>query len=476
MTDSNYYQKIGLKCGLECHQQLETGNLFCRCPSLVNDPNTPNIFFSRKLRASAGETGELDLAALFEMKQSKKMFYEACSTSSCLFEMDESPPISINEDALDTVLMVATLLHAKIVDQIQVMRKVVIDGSNVSGFQRTALVATDGYINTSKGRISIPTICLEEESAKKVKTTEGTVTYRLDRLGVPLIEISTSPEIKDPEHAKETASLIGMILRSTARVKRGIGTIRQDVNLSVEGHPRVEVKGFQELKYMPQIIENEIRRQQQEIKAAKKLLPHVRKANPDATTTYLRPMPGSARMYPETDIPPITITQARLNLIKLPELITEKAIKLEKKYKIQASLAREVIEIPLFEILVNKYKLEPNFIAQVLVEIPKEIESRFKLNASKLKDSDFELVIKSIAENKIPKSAALEILAKKAEGKEVNIEDYKPASSAQLEKEIKNIIAKNKGAPINALMGEVMKKFRGKIEGKKAMEIIKKFI
>lgn len=466
----------GFKCGLECHQQLETHNLFCNCPSLVNDPAAPDLNFNRKLRAAAGETGQVDLAALFEAKKGKKMFYEACSTSSCMVEEDDEPPHPVNEDALDTVLIVATLLHAKIVDQIQVMRKVVIDGSNVSGFQRTMLVAIDGYIDTSKGRISIPTICLEEESAKKLKTTENTITYRLDRLGVPLIEVSTGPEIKDPEHAKETASLLGMVLRSTNRVKRGIGTIRQDVNLSIEGHPRVEVKGFQELKYMPQVIENEIKRQSQEIKAGKKLLPHVRKANPDGTTTYLRPMPGSARMYPETDIPPITVSQPRLKMLKIPELITEKAIKLEKKYKLQAKLAREVIEIPLFENLVNKYKLEPNFIAQILVEIPKEIESRFKLKINKIKDSDFELVIKNIAENKIPKSAAIEVLTKAAEGKTTNISDYKSISDSDLEKEIKLIIQKNKGAPINALMGEVMKKFRGKVDGKKAIDIIKKFI
>src|SRR3989344_3907669 len=464
----------GFKCGLEIHQQLETGNLFCRCPSLVNDPATPNIFFSRKLRAAAGETGELDLAALYEMKQGKKMFYEACSTSSCLIEMDDEPPSAINDDALDTALIVAKLLHAKIVDQIQVMRKIVVDGSNVSGFQRTMLIATDGYIDTSKGRISIPTICLEEESAKKLKATHSTVNYRLDRLGVPLVEISTSPDIKDAEHAKETASLLGMVLRSTNRVKRGIGTIRQDVNLSIEGHPRIEVKGFQELRYMPQIIESEIRRQQQEIQIGKNLVPHVRKANPDGTTTFLRPMPGSARMYPETDIPPITISPNKIKLIKLPELITEKAIKLEKKYKLQAKLAREVIELPLFEKLVNKYKIDPNFIAQVLVEIPKEIESRFKLDIKKIKDPDFELVIRNVTEKIIPRSAAIEILTKTAEGKQFNVSDYKVVSDADLEKEIKLIIDKNKGAPINGLMGEVMKKFKGKVDGKKAMEIIKK--
>ncbi|GAF96681.1 unnamed protein product, partial [marine sediment metagenome] len=150
-----------------------------------------------------------------------------CSTSTCLVELDEEPPRPINQEAIGIALEISLLLKAKIIDEIQVMRKIVIDGSNVSGFQRTALIATDGYIETSLGEVRIPVICLEEEAAKKIKETKDSATYRLDRLGIPLIEIATEPDIKNPEHAKETASLLGMILRSTGKVKRGLGTIRQ---------------------------------------------------------------------------------------------------------------------------------------------------------------------------------------------------------------------------------------------------------
>ncbi|MDP4012096.1 MAG: Glu-tRNA(Gln) amidotransferase subunit GatE [Candidatus Nanoarchaeia archaeon] len=467
------YKNIGFKCGLEVHQQLETHNLFCNCPSLVRDPNNPNIKFNRKLRASAGETGTIDLAAAFETKKGKKIFYEACSTSSCLVECDDEPPHKLNEDAIDTAIMIAMLLNAKIVDQIHVMRKVVVDGSNTTGFQRTMLIATDGYIETSKGKVSIPTICLEEESAQKLNSTDYSITYRLDRLGVPLIEVATGPDIKDPEHAKETASLLGMILRSTNRVKRGIGTIRQDVNLSIKTHPRVEVKGFQELRYMPRVIENEVQRQQKE-KSGK---PHVRKANPDGTTSFLRPMPGSARMYPETDHPPFEITPNQIKLVKIPELITEKALKLEKKYNLQPSLAKELLENKQFDFLVKRYtKLEPFTIAQILIETPKEIESRLKINASKLKEQDFEFVIKNLNENKIQKSAVINILSKLAENKKVNLADYEVISDTKLEQEVKKIVEANKGASLNAIMGEVMKKLQSKVDGKKAMELIKKFI
>ncbi|MCH7679435.1 hypothetical protein IID10_08730 [candidate division KSB1 bacterium] len=197
----------------------------------------------RKHTISESELGKKDIAAEFETKKQKTFIYQAKPTSSCTVELDETPPYELNKDALEIALQVSLLLNAKIVDEIQVMRKLVIDGSNVSGFQRTALIARNGYIETSKGRINIPVIYLEEEAAKKIKETKDTITYSLDRLGIPLIEITTSPDIKDPEHAKETASLLGMILRSTKKVKRGIGTIRQDLNVSIKDGARIEIKG-----------------------------------------------------------------------------------------------------------------------------------------------------------------------------------------------------------------------------------------
>src|SRR3989344_477864 len=235
------YDKLGFRCGLEIHQQLDTNKLFCNCPSIVRDEN-PDILIKRRLRAVAGETGKIDIAAKYELEKNKEFIYEACSTSTCLVELDEEPPHPINQEALDITLQIALLLKAKIVDEVQMMRKTVIDGSNVSGFQRTALVATDGYIETSLGKVRIPIICLEEEAAKKISETKDSVTYRLDRLGIPLVEIGTEADIKNPEHAKETASLLGMILRSTGKVKRGLGTIRQDVNISIREGARTEIK------------------------------------------------------------------------------------------------------------------------------------------------------------------------------------------------------------------------------------------
>ncbi|HLC22219.1 MAG TPA: Glu-tRNA(Gln) amidotransferase subunit GatE [Candidatus Nanoarchaeia archaeon] len=464
------YQELGFKAGLEIHQQIEGLKLFCRCPALVNDDATPNISFKRKLRAAAGEMGVFDKAALYEMKKDKVYEYDACSSSSCLIEADEEPPMEVNKDALQVALEVALLLHAHIVDEIHFMRKTVIDGSNVSAFQRSALVATDGYIDTSKGRVSIPTICLEEEAAKKLEEKPHVVHYRLDRLGVALVEIATDASIKDPEHAKEVASLLGMVLRSTGKVKRGIGSIRQDVNLSTKGHPRVEIKGFQELRYMPLVIENEVKRQMKEKGDA-----HVRKANPDGTTTYLRPMPGAARMYPETDVPPIIVTKELIHSLTLPELLDEKALRLEKRYKLSADLAREIVheEIPLETYLVFS-SLEPAFIAQVLVNYPKEIKKRYNLDALQLREEDYKQVLGCLDQKQIAKEAVLDLLVDILQGKGLNIAKYKTVDEGTLEKELKALAKANPGAPLNALMGDAMKKFRGKVDGKKIMDILRK--
>jgi Glu-tRNA(Gln) amidotransferase subunit E-like FAD-binding protein len=463
------YKKIGFKCGIEIHQQLETHKLFCNCPSIVHDEN-PDITIERKLRTAAGETGKVDIAAKYEIAKKRKIIYQACSTSSCLVELDEEPPKPINKHALETALQIALLLNAKTVDEIRVMRKTVLDGSNTSGFQRTMLIATDGHIDTSKGLVKIESICLEEEAAKKIETTKDYVKFRLDRLGIPLIEIATDASIQDPEHCKEVASILGMILRSTGKVKRGIGTIRQDVNVSIKSHPRVEIKGFQDLRSIIKIIEFEVKRQLSE-KAPKS---HVRNATKDLKTVYLRPMPGEARMYPETDVPPIMITEQMLNKIELPELITEKTIQLEKKYNLSPQIAQELIDNKHFESFTNKFKISPQFIARTLIEMPKEISKRYNLSTKNIKSKNYEEIFSQLQKNSIDESAVFEILLDIAKGNTINFNKYKKVSSDSLEKDIQQIIKENKGASPNAIMGLLMKKYRGKADGKKAMEIIKR--
>lgn len=468
------YEKLGFKSGLEIHQQLEGKKLFCNCPA-INSIEKPDIKVIRRLRAVAGETGEVDVAAKHEMEKGKYFVYVSNSEDTCLVEYDEQPPDPINEKLLDAALEVALLLNARIVDEIQVMRKTVVDGSNTAGFQRTALVAQDGYVETSLGKVKIPIVCLEEEAAQKLEETKEYVRYRLDRLGIGLIEIGTAADIKNAEHAKETAAVLGMILRSTGKIKRGLGTIRQDVNISIRNHPRVEIKGFQDLRSIPRTINNEIKRQIKEKNAES----HVRKSEKDFTTSFLRPMPGAARMYPETDVKPVKITKERIERIrkKLPKLLTEKISEFEKKYKILSDLAKELIHHTHFEDYTNKFKkLAPSAIAHVLINIPKEIKKRFDLDVSQLIDKDFEEILEYLNEGKINNEAAIELLIRKIKKEKIDLKQYKAVSSGNLEKEIKNIVKGKPGLNLGAYMGIVMGKYRGKVEGKEVMQILKKIV
>ncbi|MBS3789823.1 MAG: Glu-tRNA(Gln) amidotransferase subunit GatE [Candidatus Thermoplasmatota archaeon] len=253
------YDELGLKVGLEIHQQLDTKKLFCDCNSeLVEEEGLEVI---RDLRPTESELGEVDEAALMEAQKELKFRYQAPESSSCLVELDEEPPQGPDEEALDLALTMALYTESDIVDEIAFMRKIVIDGSNTTGFQRTALIATDGTLEVDGKQIGIPTMCLEEDAARSIEEKKDEKVYRLDRLGIPLVEIATDPDMTSPEEAKEVAQNIGGLFRGTRKVKRGIGSIREDLNVSVEEGARVEMKGVQELDMIPEYVEKEVERQ-----------------------------------------------------------------------------------------------------------------------------------------------------------------------------------------------------------------------
>ena len=602
-------KRLGFKCGIEIHQQLEGRKLFCRCPTTLRD-DEPQFTVKRRLRAVVGETGKVDIAAKEESEKGKYYVYEGYYNTNCLIELDENPPDLMNEDAFSTALQVCKMLKGDFVDGVQVMRKTVVDGSNTSGFQRTALLARNGILKTSEGDIRIPTIIIEEDACRPIKNEKDHVIFRLDRLGIPLMEIATEPDIISPEHCKETAEKLGMLLRSTGKAKRGIGTIRQDVNVSIKEGTRVEIKGAQDLKSIPTLIENEVTRQtnlvdiykelhkrrvkkfenkavdlgkvlknsgstlvtktlqagnsvmgirlngfsgligretlpkkrlgtefserakviagvggiihsdelpaygitDREVEVLKKELlckeqdgfaivadeekrckkaliavneranqaiqgvpREVRKANPDNTTSYERQMPGAARMYPETDIPPITITKKMIDAIELPELISDKAPRYEKMGlgKDLAKLTAKSPKTKLFEKLVTKHKkIKAAYIAEIVMTADKIVKRQFKIDISP-SEKEYELLFDELSADKISKENVLDILKENKPISEV-IEKYHMMSDADLEKELKKIVAANKGLQFNALIGEAMKKLRGKAAGKKISEMLRK--
>ena len=470
------YESLGFRCGIEIHQQLSGSKLFCRCPAL-NSTRQPDIRVERSLRAVAGETGEVDAAALHEMKKGRRIIYTGNTEDTCLVELDEEPPHPVSMEALSAALEVAQMLNAKTVDEVRVMRKTVVDGSNTSGFQRTALVGYSGYVETSLGRVGIASICLEEEAAQKLGEKKDRVEYRLDRLGIALIEIGTNPDIRSPEHAKETAAKLGMMLRSTGKVRRGLGTIRQDVNISIRGGARTEIKGFQDLRSIPKVIEHEVNRQLKLIRSGKRPSEEVRKAEPDFTTSFLRPMPGAARMYPETDIPPVAVRQAAP---RTAELIDDRA----QRYIGQGlapDLAKAIAgsgHCRLYEEIIAKHHgLKKAFVAEILVSHERELARDYMpCNPALVTDEILRAVFDALADAAIAKESVMPILVTVAKGGRLDIGAHAAASVGEIEADVKKIVGATRGLSMGAVMGEVMKKYRGKVDGKELSELVKRLL
>jgi len=473
--------QVPIKSGLEIHQQLDTHKLFCNCPSVLRS-DAPDILLKRKLHAVAGEGGEIDVAVQHEVEKDKEFIYQGYSDTNCLVEYDEQPPHLINPEALQIALHIAMHLNCEILPISQIMRKTVIDGSNTSGFQRTVLIAKDGYIETKSGKVGIWYIYLEEDAARTIGEENEKKVYRLDRLGIPLVEIVTAPDIKSAEQCKEVALHIGDILRS-CKVKRGIGTIRQDINISIKNHPRTEIKGFQDPKIFVDVVNKEVERQKQNLKNSKKdLILEVRGANVDGSTRFLRPLPGSARMYPETDLPLLRISRELLNNAKqtLPKLRSE--IKGELRGK---GLSEEMIKllnhkdkIEEFESLL-KIINDPNFIAKVLFLIPLDIGKKQNLkNINEIINLDIiESIVQAVKDEKIHKRDVKYVMERIVSGKSfeeaINIEKV---DLSEVEAEVVKMIKEKPGLSIGGYMGLVMAKYNGKINGKEVNEILQKLI
>ncbi len=618
---SHDYRALGLKAGLEIHQQLNTKEkLFCGCPTLLRDTKESNFEFFRYLRPTQSEMGTVDRAALEEVKLTKKFIYKAYDTT-CLVENDEEPPRELNQEAVECSLIIARMLNMNIVDELYTMRKIVIDGSNTSGFQRTGLVATNGYLESSAGRVGIGVLCLEEEAAQKVEDRGDSVIYSLDRLGIPLVEIGTAPDIVSPAHAREVAERLGMFLRSTGKVKRGLGTIRQDINISIAEGARVEIKGVQELDLIETIVEREVARQaalleikrelnkrkagvsdkildvtsvfagttskvilkalkggvvyavnlpgfaglvgrelqpgrrlgtefsdrakksgvggifhtdelpnygitEDEVKVlcnaveaevndcvvmvadlkekaqgameavimrareALEIVPEeTRRALPDGNSAYMRPLPGAARMYPETDVPPVEITQERIGCIELPELIEERIGRYMKQFRLNEELAGQIARSDNFVIFESILQQVPNANANVVVRTLETVLfelGKEGVNVNNIKEVHLMELFRLHANGKIPNEAVSEVLKLIAIKPELTVEKavgtlgIGGVGTGELEAAIDKIInsrmdfIKEKGMnSAGPLMGVVMKELRGKVSGQEISRLLK---
>jgi glutamyl-tRNA(Gln) amidotransferase subunit E len=623
------YAKIGLKVGIEIHQQLASSTkLFCGCP-LELFKEDPEISFLRRLRPTQSELGQVDPAAFFEFQKGMKVRYEANRRSSCLVEMDEEPPHPINMEAVEIVLTAALMMNMKPVDEVHVMRKTVIDGSNTTGFQRTCIIASDGWIKVGEKIIPMQAASLEEDAARKTGTeADGKIIrYRIDRLGIPLIEVATGPMIYSPLEAQEVAAVIGRILRDTGKVIRGLGSIRQDLNVSLPNGALIEIKGVQELEIISRAVEYEVQRQQRLIEISeelkkkhgllgllnesfvnvtevfrqtkakiiakaldkrqtvlavkvagfagllkRELMPNfrlgteladrarfwgrvggifhtdempnygitleeveavramvgagqdeavvfvadnienatdalkavverakeavhgvpaeTRAANADGTTRYMRPRPGAARMYPETDIPPSQIAGELLDRVRsnLPEPAEKKRERLMKQYRLNEKLARQIIDSEyssVFEVIVKESGVVATTVAAFLTETVKALK-REGILVENVSDQRLREMFQGVGSGLLAKEAVPDVFSLLSRHSDTRLQDaidslgLRMFSKKELDLLIERVINENRqltekkaGNAFGLIMGLVMKEARGKADPATVGQLLK---
>ncbi len=263
-ADSSLYRKMKFKCGLEVHQQLKTAEkLFCHCPAgRYQKADDFDAEIIRHMRPTLSELGEYDRTALMEFKTRKNIFYRLRNDTACTYEFDDTPPFLLNREALVISMKIALLLKTSVVGEVHITRKQYLDGSIPTGFQRTAIIGIEGQIPVGKKAVNIIQISLEEDSCREVSDIRHDRVYRTDRLGMPLIEVVTGPDMKTPKEAYEAGQYIRFLTRSTGDVRTGIGAARQDVNVSIAGGCRIEIKGVARIHDIPKLTHNEAFRQQ----------------------------------------------------------------------------------------------------------------------------------------------------------------------------------------------------------------------
>jgi len=261
-TSQNYYE-MGYKCGLEIHQQLKTEKkLFCRCPAgIYQNKDDYDAEIIRHMRPTLSEMGEYDGTALMEFKTKKNIIYHIKNETACTYEIDDTPPFILDRNALHIVLEISLLLNTSIVGEFHITRKQYLDGSIPTGFQRTGLIGIEGEIQLKKKKIRIIQVSLEEDACREVSDIGHERVYVTDRLGMPLVEIVTYPDMKTPAEAAEAGQYLRFLTRSTGKVRTGIGAGREDVNVSIDGGTRVEIKGVSHIKWIPELTHNEAYRQ-----------------------------------------------------------------------------------------------------------------------------------------------------------------------------------------------------------------------
>ena len=623
------YAELGLKSGLEIHQQLTTEKkLFCRCPA-GHYSEKYHAEILRHMRPTLSELGEYDGTALMEFKTKKNIIYQLNKETVCTYEMDDAPPFELNQKALDIALEITLMLQCNVVSELHIARKQYLDGSIPTGFQRTTICGIDGWIPYKDRKIGIIQLGLEEDACREVSDEGHIRTYKTDRLSMPLIEVVTYPDMLMPQEVADVAQLIRQLTRSTGKVNRGIGAVRQDVNVSIEGGTRVEIKGVPRIPLIPGLVHNEAGRQKALLEIRDKLeqrgltkenfkpeyfdvtdilkdtsylpiknfvaddfkikcvklpffkgilrysiqpgtnfakeisdrvrviacldkIPNIihsdtddvtinsvnwlkikklsrfenedalvitwgnsrdvetavqevtiraeeaivgvpnetRQALPDGTTGFERILPGPDRMYPDTDLPPIALSEDRIESIqmKLPPLPWERRSRYEQlglpDFMIDQLILLEKADI--FDRLISGLNVETKLAAVFLTQTLKHFK-RKGLPVGKLDDSDILAIFEAYKNKKIVREAIPLIVEQWLNLNSRPIEDvtaqYLIMNDEEVISIIEHVIQKNEREAINDktkkiafLIGQVMKKIKGRFDGRTVADLVEQQI
>ena len=277
VTSPEVYQQLGFMCGLEVHQQLKTEKkLFCHCPAgIYQKEGSFDAEVVRHMRPTLSEMGGYDGTALMEFKTRKNIIYHIANITTCTYDVDDTPPFKVNLQALEIALEIALLLKTNIVGEFHITRKQYLDGSIPTGFQRTGIISIEGMIPLKNKTVRIIQLSMEEDSCREISDIGHTRIYTTDRLGMPLIEVVTYPDMKTPDEAAEAAQYIRFLNRSTGKVRTGIGAAREDVNVSITGGTRIEIKGVSHISLIPELVHNEAFRQKSLLEIRNELLNRI---------------------------------------------------------------------------------------------------------------------------------------------------------------------------------------------------------
>lgn len=447
-----------MKCGLEIHVQLETDSkLFCTCRTNYQDaPANTNICFV------------------------------------CL-NQPGAKPYPPNKEALDGAIKIALMLGSKISPEVTYFLRKHYDYPDLpSGYQRTSIpIGFEGDLNG----VRIREVHLEEDPGQ-YKPDLGLVDF--NRSGIPLIEIVTEPDMTSPEEARKFLRELIRVLEYSGSA-RGEGTMRADVNISLEGGKRAEIKNINSIKGAYKALQFEMVRQKNLLKRGIEIKQETRAFLESQMITVPMRLKEEAEDYryiPDPDLPPMLAEEDRIEAIreKMPEPAHIKTERFVREYGIKKDHAQVLTsELELanaFEEVVKE--IDPEFAALWMRDELKRVlyYNKIGFKESGIKTAQIVELLQMLQDKKITTKAGQRIIEKLPHNQEMPSQiAEKMGLIGVVEKNVvldavKQAIKENPEAvsdyyegkknALNFLIGQVMRITRGKADPSETFKILER--